>query len=73
MEIDKNLDIILIMILDMRNIYIKYLNLANHANKQCKKIRTIALMLEQELQISNNKRQETITLLKSVNSKIKSI
>ena len=49
----------------MRNIYIKYLNQANHADKQCKEIRTIASRLEQELQISNNKRQEAITLLEA--------
>ena len=53
------------MILDMCNIYIKYLNQANHADKQCKKIQTIALGLEQELQISNNNRQEAITLLET--------
>ena len=35
-ETDKNSDGILMMILDMRNIYTKYLNQANHANKQCK-------------------------------------
>ena len=62
-EIDKDPDGVLTMILDMRNIYTKYLNQANHANKQCKEIRIIVLGLEQELQISNNKRQEAITLL----------
>ena len=45
-EMDKNPDEVLTMILDIRNIYTKYLNQANHANKQCKKIRTIALGLE---------------------------
>ena len=67
---DKDLDGVLTMILDMRNIYIEYLNQANHANKQCKKIRTIALGLEQELQISNNKRQEVITLLEAQVAKL---
>ena len=46
---DKDFDGVLTMILDMYNIYIKYLNQANHANKQCKEIQTIALVLEQEL------------------------
>ena len=64
-EIDKDPDGVLTMILDMRNIYTEYLNQANHADKQCKEIRTIALGLEQELQISNNKRQEAITLLEA--------
>ena len=64
-EMDKDPDGVLTMILDMRNIYTKYLNQANHANKQCKEIRTIALGLEQELQISNNERQEAITLLEA--------
>ena len=64
-EMDKDPDRVLTMILDMCNIYTKYLNQANHADKQCKKIRTIALGLEQELQISNNERQEAITLFKA--------
>ena len=62
---DKDLDGVLTMILDMRNIYTKYLNQANHADKQCNEIQTIALGLEQELKISNNERQKTITLLKA--------
>ena len=48
-EMDKDLDGVLTIILDMRNIYTKYLNQANYADKQCKEIRTIALGLEQEL------------------------
>ena len=48
-EMDKDPDGVLTMILDMRNIYTKYLNQANHADKQCKEIQTIALGLEQEL------------------------
>ena len=36
-EMDKDPNGVLIMILDMRNIYTKYLNQANHANKQCEK------------------------------------
>ena len=53
------------MILDMRNIYTKYLNQANHADELCKEIRTIALGLEQELHISINERQKAITLLEA--------
>ena len=52
----KDPDGVLTMILDMRNIYSKYLNQANHANEQCKIIRTIAPGLEQELQMNNNER-----------------
>ena len=64
-EMDKDPDGVLTMILDMRNIYTEYLNQANHADEQCNEIRTIALGLEQELQISNNERQEAITLLEA--------
>ncbi len=62
---DKDPNGVLTMILDMRNIYTKYLNQANHADEQCKEIWTIALGLEQELQISNNERQEAITLFEA--------
>ncbi len=64
-EMDKDPDGNLTMILDIRNIYIKYLNQTNHTDKQCKEIRTITLRLEQELQISNNERQEAIILLEA--------
>ena len=37
-EMDKDPNGVLTMILDMRNIYIEYLNQANHADEQCKKI-----------------------------------
>lgn len=37
-KIDKNFNGVLMIILDMLNIYIKYLNQANHANKQYKEI-----------------------------------
>ncbi len=62
---DKDPDGILTMILDMRNIYTEYLNQANHADEQCTEFRTIALGLEQELQISNNEKQEAIILLEA--------
>lgn len=45
-EMDKDLDKVLTTILDIHNIYTKYLNQANHAKKQCKKVSTIALRLE---------------------------
>ncbi len=62
-EMDKDPDGVLTMILDIYNIYTKYLNQVNYADEQCKDIRTIALELKQELQISNNERQKTIILL----------
>ena len=64
-EIDKDSDKVLTMILDIYNIYTKYLNQVNHTNKQYNQIQTIALGLEQELQISNNKKQEAITLFEA--------
>ncbi len=69
-EIDKDPDGVLTMILDMRIIYTEYLNQTNHADKQCKEIRTIVLGLEQELQISNNERQEAIILLEAQVAKL---
>ncbi len=69
-DMDKDLDGVLTMILDMRNIYTEYLNQANHADERCKEIRTIALGLEQELQISNNERQEAIILLEAQVAKL---
>ena len=63
-EMDKNLDGVLKIILDMHIIYTKYLNQAYNANKQYNQIWIIALALEQKLQISNDERIEVITLLK---------
>ena len=51
------------MILDMRSIYIKYLNKANEADKKRDEIRTCALQLKQELHISNDKREQAVFLL----------
>ena len=62
---DRNSDGVLKMILDMHTIYTKYLNQANNANNQCNQIQTVALKLDQELQISNNERTEAITLLEA--------
>ena len=64
-EMNRNPDTVLKMILDMCTIYTKYLNMANNADKQYNQISTIALGLEQELQISNNKKIEAITLLEA--------
>ena len=64
-EMDRNADGVLKMILDMRTIYIEYLNQANNTDKQCNQIWTVALGLEQEFQISNNERTEAITLLEA--------
>ena len=62
---DRNPNGVLKMILDMRTIYTKYLNQANKVDKQCNQILTVALELEQQLQISNNERTEAITLLET--------
>ena len=53
------------MILNICTIYTKYLNQANNVNKQYNQIHTIALGLEQKLQISNNKKIEAIILLET--------
>ena len=63
-EIDIDPDRVSTIILDMCNIYTKYLNPTNNNNKQYNQIQTIILKLEQELQISNNERKIVITLLK---------
>lgn len=60
---DKNSNGILRMILNMYTIYTKYLNEANHINKQYNQISIITLTLQQELQISNNEMTKAITLL----------
>ena len=62
---DRNPDGVLKIILDMCIIYTEYLNQANNADKQCNQIWTVALVLEQKLQISNNKRTEAIILLEA--------
>ena len=49
------------MILDIRSIYTKYLNKANKADKKRDKIRTRILKLEQELHISNEKREQAVS------------
>ena len=64
-EMDRNHDGVLKMILDMRTIYTEYLDQANNADEQYNQIRTVALGLEQELQISNDERTEALTLLEA--------
>lgn len=51
------------MILEMRSIYTKYLDQTNKANKERNEKHTCALGLEQELHISNKKREHAIFLL----------
>ena len=51
------------MILDMRSIYIKYLDKANKADKEHDEIHNCALGLEQELHISNEERKQAVSLL----------
>lgn len=45
-EINKDLDEVLVIILDIRTIYIKNLNQANNVKKQYNQIYTITLRLE---------------------------
>ena len=59
------------MILDIRSIYTEYLNKANKANKKHDKIRTHALRLEQKLFISNEKREQAVSLIQQQTVKVK--
>lgn len=70
-EIDKDPDGVLSMILDMRSIYTEYLNQANEADKQRDQICTLALGLEQDLHISNDEREQAVTLLREQTIKVK--
>ena len=51
------------MILNMRSIYIKYLNKTKKVDKKRDKIYICVLRLEQELYISNEKREQAVFLL----------
>ncbi len=62
---------VLTMILDMRKTYTEYLDQANKADNQRDKIRTHALRLEQELYISNKKREQAVSLLQQQIVKVK--
>lgn len=55
----------MIIILDIRTIYIKYLNQVNNANEQYNQIQIIALEFEYEFQINNNKKNKVITLIEA--------
>lgn len=57
MKIEKDLKRVLFMILDMRNICIEYLDQTNKIDKKYNKIYIYILKLEQELYISNKKRE----------------
>lgn len=61
------------MILDIQNIYTKYLDQANKADKNCDKIRTYALKLEQEFYISNKGKKFLVSLFQqqTVRSNVK--
>lgn len=47
----------------MRNIYIKYLEKTNKADKKRKKIHLFILKLERELEISNEKKKQAVSFL----------
>ena len=70
-EIEKDPEGVLSMILDMRSIYTEYLDQANEADKERDEIRTRALGLEQELHISNEEREQTVSLLQQQTVKVK--
>ena len=62
-EIKKDSKGVLSMILDMRSIYIEYLNKTNKADKKRDEISICALGLEQKLYISNKERKYAISHL----------
>lgn len=51
------------MILDMQNIYTKYLDKANKADKKCNKIHICILKLEQNFHINNKEKEQMVFLL----------
>ena len=55
----------------MRSIYTEYLHEANEADKERDEIRTRALGLEQELHISNEEREQAVSLLQQQTVKVK--
>ena len=70
-EIEKDPKGVLSMILDMQSIYTKYLDQANEADKERDEIHTRALGLEQELHISNEEREQAVSLLQQQTVKVK--
>lgn len=55
----------------MQSIYTKYLDQNNKANKEYDEMHTHVLALEQEFHISNNEKQQAISLLQKLTVKIK--
>ena len=70
-EMNKDPDGVLTMILDMRKTYTEYLDQANEADDQRDEIRTRALGLKQELHISNEEREQAVSLLQQQTVKVK--
>ena len=70
-EIDRDLDGVLSMILDMRKTYTEYFDQANKADDQRNQFRTCALGLEQDLHISNEEKEQVVTLLQEQAKKLK--
>ena len=55
----------------MWNIYIKYLNKANKANKKCDEIHICTLGLEQKLYINNEEKEQAVYFLQEQTVKVK--
>ena len=70
-EIEKDPKGVLSMILDMWSIYTEYLNKANEADKKRDEICTHALGLKQKLYISNEEREQAVSLLQQQTVKVK--
>ncbi len=70
-KIEKDPKGILSMILDMQNIYTKYLDQANKVDKEYNEICIYMLELEQELLISNKKREYIASFLEQQTVKVK--
>ena len=70
-KIDKDLKETLSIILDMWNIYFKYLDQANKPNEECDEISTHMLGLEQKLHISKDEKDQAVFLLQQQTVKVK--
>lgn len=70
-KIEKDFKKVLYIILDMQNVYIKYLNHANKVNKKCDEIYTCTLKLEQKLHISNKEKEQAVFLFQQWTVKVK--
>ena len=62
-KIERDPDRVLLMILDIRKTYTEYLDQANKADDQRDQIRIYTLGLKQDLHISNEEREQAVTLL----------